>query len=875
MRVFLCIFVVGCCLPHAVRALICAGVFFFACKVFKCDSGFRGHQRLQAYILKATAAMKISSNWLRELTGTDKKPQEIADILTSLGLEVEGMRDVKPSEVDLDRVVTAQVVACAPIPDTERLSATMVDTGDGQLRSIVCGAPNVALGQKVFVALPGAHVFSKDGQLFAIGERKVRGVVSSGMICAQDELGIGEDHSGIMVLPEDTPLGVSAAAFLNITGDVVFDIGLTPNRADATSHVGVARDFLAWIRAHEREDAAILRASVPEFSKPDAPLTGAVLRVEVLERSACTRYAGVTIKDVRVGESPDWLKDRLLALGQRPINNIVDITNYIRLETGQPLHAFDASKIGGHVVRVRTLPEGTPFTGLDGVERTLSSEDLMICDGSDYPMCMAGVFGGLETGVGFETTDVFLESAVFDPLSIRRSMLRHGLRTDAAWCFEKGVDPSGSSDALHRAVQMVLDISGGSLSSPFLDHYPAAPAPVRIEILYDAVRALSGVDFSAQTILRILRALEMEVEVASEEKCTVLAPSNKPDVLRPADVVEEILRVYGLDNIPLPSSGRFSPEVKQRPDLESVQQVASDFLAANGFMECMHLSLDQAARYTGDAPLLPLHGDTLVRVHNTANQGLDCMRPTLLFGGLETIRHNQNRQHPDLRLFELGRTFRREGDRFTEARHACIWMTGARQLTSWHPSAKKAVDFYTLKSYVQNLLSRLGVAGYQETAVQEAPFQYALRYHRGEKVLAELGAVLPGISKRMEIRQPVYFADLHIDQVFMAAVSNNIMYRALGRYPFVQRDLALVVDRSVSFSDIRQLASRTVRHLLADVQLFDIFEDPDKLGVDKKSYAIRFTFEDKDKTLQDREIDAAMQALQVAFHDKLQALVRQ
>jgi phenylalanyl-tRNA synthetase beta chain len=819
--------------------------------------------------------MKISSNWLRELTGTDKKPHEIADILTSLGLEVEGMKEVKSSEVDLDRVVTAHVVACAPIPDTDHLSATMVDTGDGQVRSVVCGAPNIALGQKVLVALPGARVFSKDGQLFAIGERKVRGVMSSGMVCAEDELGIGRDHSGIMVLPEDTPLGVSAAAFLKLSGDVVFEIGLTPNRADATSHVGVARDFLAWVRAHEREDAGLLRPPVADLTVPISAEAGSIIRVEVADHAACPRYAGVTIRGVRVGESPDWLKDRLMALGQRPINSVVDITNYIRLESGQPLHAFDASKIGGGVVRVRTLPEGTVFIGLDGVERSLSPEDLVVCDGNDYPMCMAGVFGGLETGVSFGTTDVFLESAVFDSRWIRRTMLRHGLRTDAAWCFEKGVDPTGTTDALSRAVQMVLDISGGSISSPVWDNYPTPGAPVRIEVVFDGVRALSGVDFSAQTILRILRALEIQVEAASADRCIVLAPSNKPDVLRPADVVEEILRVYGLDNIPVPPSGRFSPEEKQRPDLESVQQVAADFLASNGFMECMSLSLDNTSWYTGPSAMLPLSEHALVKVHNTANQGLDCMRPTLLFGGMEAIRHNQNRQHPDLRLFELGRTFRRDGSLFVEERHAGIWMTGARQSGSWHASAKKSVDFYTLKSYVQNLLARLGVVGYQETAVQEAPFQYALRYHRGDQVLAVLGAVLPGISKRMEIRQPVYFADLHMDRVFAAAVRNSIIYRELGRYPFVQRDLALVLDRNVSFSDIRQLASKTLRHLLSDVQLFDVFEDANRLGADKKSYAIRFTFEDKDKTLQDKEIDAAMQALQAAFQDKLHALVRQ
>jgi len=814
--------------------------------------------------------MKVSLNWIREFLDLDKTPEEIADILTSLGLEVEGWDTVKPAPVDLDKVVTGRVLECARIPDTDHLSATQVDVGDGVVRSIVCGAPNVAAGQRVLVALPGTTVLSKDGQLFEIGERKVRGVPSQGMICAEDELGIGHDHSGIMVLPDDTPLGIPASQYLNLRSDTVYEIGLTPNRADATNHLGVARDLLAWVR-HHQNPAAILK-----YPAGDATIQpeGTPYTVTVENTDACHRYTGILIQDVRVQESPDWLKDRLLALGQRPINNVVDITNYVRLELGQPLHAFDANQIRSNKIVVKTLPEGTVFKSLDEVDRKLSDQDLMICDGASNPMCIGGVFGGATSGVTEATTTVFLESARFNPTWIRRSMLRHSLRTDAAWNFEKGVDPNGCLTALHRATALILELAGGKIASGTTDIYPNPVPPARVPVEYARVNALIGDNLAKATVKNILAALEIGIENETDAGFTALVPTNKPDVTREADIIEEVLRVYGLDNVPMPTRVRTSVEITARPNPDAVRNVAADLLSANGFFECMSLSLSNSAYYIGDNALLPFPKEALVYVHNTANQGLDCMRPTLLFGGLETIRHNQNRQNPDLRLYEFGKTYQAPLGDGSETARLAIFLTGTHSPESWQPAAKEQTDFFTLKAYVQNLLTRLGISGFQETVLQEAPFRYALRYHRGPKVLATFGQVAPAISKKMDIKSAVFYADFNFDNVLAALASNRIQFAELNKFPVVRRDLALVLNQSVSFGEIRQLAAKTAKKLLTEVNLFDVFEDESKIGAGKKSYAVSFLFEDPQKTLQDKDIDALMQQLQQAFEQKLSATIR-
>ncbi len=822
--------------------------------------------------------MKFSLNWLRDHLDIHKTPPEIADILTSLGLEVDGWETVKPSPVDLDKVLTGHVVECAPIPDTDHLSATQVDVGDGTLRSIVCGAPNVAVGQKVLVALPGANVFSKDGSLFTIGERKVRGVPSQGMICADDELGIGHDHSGIKVLPADTALGITAADLLGLPSDTVFEIGLTPNRADATSHRGVALDLLAWLRVHENPQAQLRELDTDGLENFTDGL--AAYPAEVKNHEACPRYTGLTISGIRVGESPDWLKNRLLAVGQRPINNVVDVTNYVRIELGQPLHAFDLEKIRGGKIVVQTLPEGTLFKTLDGVERKLLAQDLMICDGTGAPMCIGGVFGGAESGVSDSTTSIFLESAIFNATWIRRSMLRHNLRTDAAWMFEKGVDPDGSDLALFRAAVLIERLTGGRVDSEPVDICPVAPTPARVAVRYDRINALIGTQLSAEKIDQIVDALGFGREEQTAAGFTVAIPTNKPDVIREADVVEEILRVYGLDNVPIPTHIRSSMEISPRPHPDAVLNFAADFLAANGFNECMGLSLSNSAYYTGDTATFSIEKEQLVFVHNTANQGLDCMRPTMLFGALEAVRNNQNRQNADLRLFEFGKTYRTLGngqqtvDGFSEVLRLSVLVTGAHDTESWQPSAKKSVDFYTLKSYVTNLLARLGVSGFQESTVQEGAFQYALRYHRGPQELVTFGAVQPAVLKKMDVKNAVYYADFHFENVLKALAANKIQYAELNRFPSVRRDLALVLDRSVTFGDIRQLAGRTVKKLLKEINLFDVFEDEAKLGAGKKSYAVSFVFEAPETTLQDKVVEAAMGMLVGVLETKLGAVVR-
>lgn len=831
--------------------------------------------------------MKVSLNWIREFLDLDKSPEEIADILTSLGLEVEGWDVVKPSPVDLDQVCTGRVLECERIPDTDHLSATKVDVGDGTIRSIVCGAPNVAAGQLVLVALPGTSVLSKDGQLFEIGERKVRGVPSQGMICAEDELGLGQDHSGILVLPDTTPLGISATQYFKLNTDVIFEIGLTPNRADATNHLGVAGDLLAWVRHNENPNAT-LRINQPPALQPENNAQTPI-EVQVENTEACQRYTGVLIRDITVQESPDWLKERLLALGQRPINNVVDITNYVRLERGQPLHAFDAGQIQGGKVVVKTLPEGTVFKSLDAVDRKLSEQDLMICDGASNPMCIGGVFGGATSGVTEATRHVFLESARFNPTWIRRSMLRHNLRTDAAWTFEKGVDPNGCLPALYRAAALVLELAGGTVASAVTDIYPEPLKPAKIPVEYRRVHALIGQDIPKETITGILQALEIGIENATEKGFTAVVPTNKPDVTREADIIEEILRVYGLDTVPMPGLMRTSMEISPKPNPDTVRNIAAEFLAANGFHECMGLSLSNSKYYIGSDALQPVAKESLVFVHNTANQGLDCLRPTLLFGGLEIIEHNQNRQNPNLRLFEFGKTYSgplpvatvassgppsiSSGDK-REVYRLAIYLTGAHSPESWQPAPKSMVDFYTLKTIVQNLFARLGVSGFQETVVEEHPFQMALRYHRGPKELVTFGQVQPAIVRKMDIRNPVFFADFNFDHILAALASGKIHYQELNKFPVVRRDLAMVLDRAVTFAEIQQLANKTAKQLLKETNLFDVFEDEQKIGTGKKSYAVSFLFEDTEKTLKDKEIDALMQQLQQAFEQKLQASIR-
>lgn len=834
--------------------------------------------------------MKISLNWLRDFLDLNISPPEIADILTSLGLEVEGIEPVKSTPVDLDKVVTGFVSACSPIPDTDHLSATQVEISDTaepsgiRTLSIVCGAPNVAQGQKVWVALSGAQVYSKDGTLFTIGERKVRGVPSQGMICAQDELGIGSDHSGIMVLPPDTPLGITAASQYGAESDVVIEIGLTPNRADATNHQGVARDLLAALRHQRKQEIPFRTPDISAFPDNNGPIPIEV----VVENSAdCRRFTGVCITGMKVKESPDWLKNRLNAIGIRPINNVVDVTNYVRAELGQPLHAYDQRKIANQTIIVKNLPEGTPFLSLDEKERKLFADDLMVCDGNSYPMCIGGVFGGFDSGVKDDTTGIFLESAWFHPRTIRRSMLRHNLRTDAAWSFEKGVDPNGTLTALKRAALLICELTGGQISGSAFDHYPDPVAPAKINISYPQIHSLIGEAIPTDDIKKILQALDIRLENETADTFTAIIPTNKPDVTRPADLIEEILRVHGLDTVPMPNAIRSSMEIAPKPDPERLKNQVADQLAALGLLECMNMSLSNAAWFQGEKAILPLPEGAAVRVHNTANQGLDCLRPTLVTGGLETIRHNQNRQRPDLRLFEFGKVYRRDPKaEATQANQAAttgfeeelrlgIWLTGAFQSENWQKTPKKTMDFFTLKSVVHQVLNRLGISGYQESVLQMEPlFRSGLKYHRGPLELVSFGPVSPTVTKRFDLKNEVFYADFHFENIVRAFAGVKVQYSELSRFPTVRRDLALVIESATPYTEIEKIARKTLKSGLKEVNLFDVFEDESKIGKGKKSYAVSFVFEDKEKTLQEQEIENWMNQLTTSFETKLQAQVR-
>lgn len=822
--------------------------------------------------------MTTSLNWLKQYIDINLSPAETSDLLTSLGLEVEGMEEIETIKGGLEGIVVGEVKECIKHPDADKLSLTKVDVGGEELLQIVCGAPNVAAGQKVMVATIGTKLYPAEGDPFTIKKGKIRGEVSEGMICAEDELGIGNDHSGIIVLPEDTAIGMAGRDYYKIENDVVYEIGLTPNRSDATCHLGVAKDLAAALKIQHGGSGEVKVPSIDNFkiNNHDLPV-----EVVVENTEACPRYAGVSIKGVTIGESPDWLKNRLLAVGVRPINNIVDITNFILHELGQPLHAFDLDEIAGRKVIVKTLPEGTKFLSLDEQERSLRGEDLMICDGDSKGMCIGGVFGGLNSGVKDATKNIFLESAHFNAKWIRRSSTRHDLRTDAARVFEKGSDPNVCVYALKRAAAMIVELAGGEIASEVVDIYPNPIEPVKIEVAYDYVNRLIGTSISPKEINAILVALGMDIVSENVEGFTVAVPTNKADVIRPADVVEEILRVYGLDNVPVPNQMRSSMIERETPDPNEIRSAVGDLLAANGFHETMALSLSESRYYR---EILPLDEKELVWVNNTSNVHLDIMRPTMLFSGLEAVLHNQNRQQSDLKLFEFGKTYvRKEGSEesgtdvvqlFEEREHLTLFLTGQRWEESWRNTAKQDADYFTLKSFVENVLARLGLTGYQQTVEQGGLFAFNMNYHRGAKSLVKFGKIAPKICKQLGIKTQVFYADFDWGALVKAAKKNSISMTELNRFPTMRRDLALVIGNTVKFADLATLAGKVGKKLIKDINLFDVYEDEERLGKDKKSYAISFTFENTERTLNDKEVDKVMNELIRTYEEKMGAVIR-
>ncbi|MFD1144422.1 phenylalanine--tRNA ligase subunit beta [Larkinella insperata] len=808
--------------------------------------------------------MKISYQWLSQLVSLTEDPETIGKLLTSTGLEVESIEKIESIPGGLEGVVIGEVLTCEKHPEADKLSLTTVDAGQSAPLNIVCGAPNVQAGQKVIVALVGATLHPTSGEPFTIKKAKIRGAASEGMICAEDEIGLGTSHAGIMVLDTDLPNGTPAVTYFGLEADYQIEIGLTPNRADAASHLGVARDLKAVLQR------PVQWPSVDAFKVDNQNLPVTVL-VETPE--GAPRYTGLTIDGLTVAESPDWLKQRLRAIGLNPINNVVDITNYVCHELGQPLHAFDADQIAGGQVIVKTVAEGTPFVTLDGVERKLSANDLMICNASE-PMCIAGVFGGQKSGVTAQTTRIFLESAYFDAAWIRRTSQHHGLKTDASFRFERGTDPNMPVFALKRAALLLQEVAGGTVSSAITDLYPNPVSDRQVAIRYRNVDRLIGIAIDRPEITRILESLDIRVADASEEGFTALVPPYRVDVEREADVIEEILRIYGLDNVPI-SDYLAADYLSETPetDPDQLQARASQLLAANGFYETMTNSLTRPAYHDAVRPTLP---NADVQLLNPLSEDLSVMRQTLLFSGLETLVYNINRRQKDLRIFEFGKIYSRNDERFFERPRLGIWMTGRTQSESWltgnQRPADAGVSYHDLAAVVQRILTSFRVKFTDSQPADPAIFQYGLTLLVNKKPLVSLGLVKAGLTKQVDLKQAVFYADFDW-QYLLKLYNGKVAFEEVSRFPEVRRDLSLVLDTGVTYAQISRLAYLTERKLLRDLNVFDVYEG-ENLEKGKKSYSVSFILQDPAQTLNDAVIDKTMNRLMSAFERELGAVIR-
>ena len=820
--------------------------------------------------------MNISYNWLKEYVNFDLTPDEVAAALTSIGLETGDVEEVQSIKGGLEGLVIGEVLTCEPHPNSDHMHITTVNLGQGDPVQIVCGAANVAAGQKVVVATLGTKLYDGD-ECFTIKKSKLRGVESNGMICAEDEIGIGTSHEGIIVLPEDVVPGTLAKDYYNIKSDYVLEVDITPNRSDACSHYGVARDLYAWLIQNGRQ-ATLKRPSVDAFKVDNHDMN---IDIVVENTEACPRYAGVAIKNVTVKESPEWLQNKLRLIGVRPINNIVDITNYILHAYGQPMHCFDADKIKGGKIVVKTCPEGTKFVTLDEVERKLSDRDLMICN-TDEPMCIAGVFGGLDSGTTETTKDVFLESAYFHPTWVRKTARRHGLSTDSSFRFERGIDPNGTIYALKEAALLVKELAGGEIASEIKDNYPAPIADFPVELSYEYTNALIGKVIPAETIKSIVTSLEMKITGETPEGLSLLVPAYRVDVQRPCDVIEDILRIYGYNNVEIPTSVKSSLSVKGDVDKSvKLQNLVSEQLVGCGFNEIMNNSLTAATYYEGLETYKP---ENLVQLMNPLSNDLNVMRATLLFGGLESIQHNANRKNADLKFFEFGNCYHFNAEKrnpekvlaaYSEELHLGLWITGKRVSNSWaHPDENTSV--YELKAYVLNIFRRLGVnfGGLVFGNLTDDIYSVAISVHtRGGKLLATFGVLHKKIQKAFDIDNEVYYADLNWKELMKAIKNNTVAYKEISKFPAVKRDLALLIDKKVQFAEIEKIAYETDKKLLKSVELFDVYEGKN-LEAGKKSYAVSFMLQDENATLNDKQIDKVMQKLIANLQNKLDAKLR-
>lgn len=808
--------------------------------------------------------MTISYNWLSEYLPVTVDPERLSRILTSIGLEVESLEKYEEIKGGMEGLVIGEVLECEKHPNADKLSVTRVSIGSGDPLQIVCGAPNVAKGQKVVVATVGTTIYPMNHDPLTMKVAKIRGVESHGMICAEDEIGLSEDHGGIMVLPADTVPGTPAIEYFKPYSDFIYEIGLTPNRMDAMSHLGVARDVCAYLTYHDKKEA---RVKTPWSNQFKGVPGVQPISVSIENSNACQRYSGVCISGVTVKESPLWLKQKLKALGLRPINNIVDITNFILHETGQPLHAFDADAIKGGKVIVGNLPENTPFVTLDGKERKLSADDLMICNGDKEGMCIAGVFGGVHSGVKDSTRNIFLESAWFNPVDIRKTSFRHGLRTDAATRFEKNTDISNTVQVLKRAALMIAEIGEGQISSDIIDIYPDPKNKTEVTLKFHFLKKLSGKNYHPDAVKKILSSLGFELRREGLDDLLLEVPYSKPDVSMQADVVEEIMRIDGLDNIEIPSAITISPANELYGYKHVWKEKTANYLAGQGFNEIFTNSITNAA-YFPETDLAQT-----VKLLNNLSADHNIMRPSMLETGLESVAYNLNRKNRDLRFFEFGKTYSTAGPgNYSEVDHLCLYITGSEKEDSWKEKGKPA-DLFFVKGMVENIFKLMGLPRLQWETGGSEKLDQPLQVFQGNKLVAELGTVSAAELKRFDIKQPVYFADLRWETLLELVQQQKLKFTELPKQLPVYRDLAMIVPSTLAFSTVDNTVKKLRLDKLRELKLFDIFES-DKLGRDKKSLAVSFTFLDQEKTLTDKEIDAMMQKIMTSLEKELNAEIR-
>ena len=808
--------------------------------------------------------MKISYNWLKQFLKTDWTPEQTSELLTDLGLEVEGLETYQSVKGGLEGIIVGEVLTCVKHPNADKLKLTTVNVGGDAPLQIVCGAPNVAAGQKVPVATIGTTLYTEEGESWTIKKGKIRGEESHGMICAEDELGLGNSHDGILVLDAKIKVGTFAADIFDIENDHVFEIGLTPNRADAMSHLGTARDLKAGL-VQKDVNLELITPSVSAFNIENRTLK---IDVDVINKDLAPRYCGVTISGLKVAESPAWLQHRLKAIGLSPINNIVDATNYVLHDLGQPLHAFDAVKVSGNKIEVKTLKAGTKFITLDGIERELHEDDLMICD-NKKPMCIAGVFGGIDSGVTESTTSIFLESAYFNPVSIRKSAKRHGLNTDASFRFERGIDPNICEYALKRAALLIQEIAGGEITSDIIDIYPNKIKDFEVRLSFENAEKLIGEEIPKETIKRILSSLDIKVNNVTETGLGLTVPAYRNDVQREADVIEEILRVYGYNNIKTSEKLNASISSATRFEDYKIQNIVGNQLASQGFFEILSNSLTTPNYIALSEQLKEEHNITML---NPLSNDLSVLRQSLLFSGLESVSFNINRKRADLKLFEFGKTYHGFDDKREEFKHLSVFLTGNEASENWHRTNKKT-DFFLMKGIIVSILERLGITRYNESPIKSDLFAEGLSFELGKNKLVDFGLVKKPILKHFDITQEIVYADFKWDTILEVIKHNNIKFKTIPKYPEVRRDFALLIDDNVTFESIYKIAKQSEKSLLRNVNLFDVYQGKN-LPKGKKSYAVSFTLQDENKTLTDKQIDKIMNKLQNNFEKQLGAELR-